>query len=116
MIHIIDDDQLYRDLFETLIQEFGFDVKGFVSGTHYLNYMTLDQYQLPKVIFTDMNMPGKSGLATAYEIKKCHPHVPCYIATGSPGQLDHVDIDPINGVLRKPLSPKKLKEIIASLC
>lgn len=115
MIHVIDDDRLCRDVFVELIQAFGFRVKCFISGNHYLEYMTLDEYQLPTVVFTDMNMPGKSGLATVCEIRKNYPDVPCYIITGNPDQLSRADVHHLNGVLHKPLPPKELQELLTSL-
>lgn len=117
MVHIIDDDYIYRKVMVEIIQGFGFSTKDFSSGGSYLHYMEQGKYRQPQVIFSDMNMPGISGLAMLHEVLRCYPAMPCYIVTGDAAQFSELNLSDyfIRDILRKPVSPGKIESILQSL-
>ncbi len=117
MIHIIDDDYIFREVMVEIIQGFGYSTKDFCSGNSYLHYMEQGKYLQPKGIFSDMNMPGISGLAMLRKVLCCYPAIPCYIITGDPTQFSELNFSDyaIRDILGKPLCPRKIESILQSL-
>jgi len=117
VVHIIDDDCLYRKVIVEVVRAFGFVTKEFSSGSSYLNYMEQDRFKHPQVIFSDMNMPGLSGLATLQEVFCRYPDIPCYLVTGNPSQFENMNLSghAIREILKKPVCIGKIGAILQSL-
>jgi DNA-binding response OmpR family regulator len=70
------------------------------------------------IVFTDMNMPGLSGLDLAEEIKKINPAVPVVLLTGwdmeyAPFELKAKGIDQL---IKKPFAITDILAAIKLLC
>ncbi len=117
VVHIIDDDHIYREVIVEIIQTLGFSTRDFSSGSSYLHYVGQDKYILPKAIFSDMDMPGIDGLAMLHKVLHCYPGIPCYLVTGDPDQFGRLELSEsaVREVLRKPVNPGKIKSILQSL-
>ncbi len=69
------------------------------------------------MIFSDMNMPGITGLVTLNEVLSHYPEIPCYLITANPMQFKQVDLSgyAIKGVLEKPVGFEKLRRVLYTL-
>ena len=114
VIHIIDDDDLYRKVIVEVIRAFGFSTSEFSSGCSYLQHMRGNQYKPPQMIFSDMNMPGITGLDTLTQVLNRHPGIPCYLITANPTQFKRINLSEyaIKGVLEKPVCFEKLRGLL----
>ncbi|MES0372375.1 MAG: response regulator [Mariprofundaceae bacterium] len=117
MVHIIDDDCVYRKVMLQIILDLGFNAIAFSSGSSYLKHMERSNYKQPQVIFSDMNMPGLSGLATLRKVMSSYPDIPCYLVTGNMRQFEQMNLSDvaIREILRKPVQFQKIELILQSL-
>lgn len=117
MVHIIDDDCVYREVMLQIILNLGFTAIAFSSGSSYLQHMEGSNYRKPLAIFSDMNMPGISGLAMLRIVMSSYPDIPCYLVSGNVVQFEQMNLSDvaIREVLRKPVQFKKLELILQSL-
>lgn len=117
VVHIIDDDELYRKVIVEIIRNFGFSTSEFSSGDSYLQYMRQHQYKPPQMIISDMNMPGITGLATLNEVLNRYPEIPCYLISGNLMQFRLIDLSgyAIKEVLEKPVCFEKIRSVLHTL-
>jgi CheY-like chemotaxis protein len=66
------------------------------------------------VIFSDVVMPGMSGLDMAKELRTTHPELPVLLATGYSGRLKGDDAAGFR-ILPKPYGAQSLSEGLADL-
>ncbi len=70
------------------------------------------------IVFTDMNMPGMSGLAVAAEIKKINPRIPVVLMTGWDVGCDSSELQAkgIDLLIKKPFAITDILSAIERLC
>jgi len=70
------------------------------------------------IVFTDMNMPGISGLDVAAEVKKIHPSVPVVLLTGWDMEDEPFDLkeNGIDLLIKKPFAITDVLRAIKLLC
>jgi len=77
-IWIIDDDRSIRWVLEKALGKAGLEVNSFADGTGILNKLETDS---PKVIISDVRMPGIDGIKLLEQINEKHPEIPVIIMT-----------------------------------
>jgi CheY-like chemotaxis protein len=107
---VVEDDPSLRRMYRTALGLAGFSVTEAEDGLHALHY--LEQHP-PDIVILDLMLPTVSGLVVQQEIA-AHAHtrkIPVVIVTGSDMNLDGVDVP---CVLRKPVTPDKLVDVVQS--
>jgi CheY-like chemotaxis protein len=115
-ILLIEDDQALRELFSEVLEACGgHSVVAAANGDEGIARFN-DSIDL---VVTDMNMPHKSGLQTAAELRKRAPHVPIIAMSGHPGQSQELTQFAMergaNQFLSKPFTPEVLCKAVAQL-
>lgn len=77
-IWVVDDDQSIRWVLERALQREGFAVRTFEKADDCLSALAADQ---PRVLLSDIRMPGTDGLAMMAQIKERFPQLPVIIMT-----------------------------------
>ncbi len=70
-----------------------------------------------ELLITDLAMPGMDGFAFNQAARKGRPDLPAVLVTGTSavGELVRVATDAGLAVLRKPVSPSELAEVLTNL-
>ncbi len=76
-IWVVDDDRAVRFVLATALSEAGHDVAGFDSAESALD--ALRKRTPPQLLFTDVRMPGNSGIALLEALKQKHPQLPVVV-------------------------------------
>ncbi|KAF1712454.1 nitrogen regulation protein NR(I) [Pseudoxanthomonas kalamensis DSM 18571] len=76
-IWVVDDDRSVRFVLATALRDAGYDVDGFDSADAAL--MALEARDAPDLLFTDVRMPGDSGLVLLDKLKQSHPRLPVIV-------------------------------------
>lgn len=106
---VVDDDPVVGRSFDRVLSGKGYAVITAASGQEALNKLETENYD---VVFTDIKMPGMSGLEMAEQVKQRRPWLPVVIVTGygSPGNEARAEAAGVSGFLRKPLSPEMIED------
>ena len=103
-ILVVDDDPVVGASINRVLSPKGFAVISASGGQEALDRIAREDYD---VVYTDIKMPGMSGLEVAKRIKASRPWLPVVIITGygtADNELEARDIGTA-GFLRKPLAP-----------
>ena len=108
-ILLIDDDPSFREMLETLFQQFGFRILSAESGEPGLR---LARAHHPDIVLTDIRMPGVEGLAFLQELRATpgHEATPILMITGEAGLPDmrrSMDLG-ADDYIAKPCRPEQL--------
>src|SRR3546814_100148 len=76
-VWVVDDDRSVRFVLATALQEAGFDVVGFDAAAAVLD--ALATRPPPRLLFTDVRMPGDDGLVLLDKLKHVHPGLPVVV-------------------------------------
>jgi len=119
LIWIIDDDQSMRWVLEKTLTNNGYQVSAFESGSVALaSFRRTDPGARPKLIITDVRMPGINGFELLKQIKNISPQTPIIVMTA------YTDLDTTvqafhEGAfeyLPKPFDIDKALELVAKAC
>jgi two-component system nitrogen regulation response regulator GlnG len=83
-IWIIDDDRSIRWVLEKALGNAGMEVSSYANAAHIMEQL---QQAQPKVIVSDIRMPGVDGITLLEKINERYPHIPVIIMTA------HSDLD-----------------------
>lgn len=113
-ILFVDDDEMIIDSMGQLLENLGYRVTCRLSSIDALEEFRdrLDDFDL---VITDQTMPGMTGEDLAAELLEIRPGLPIVLATSDADTLGReaaADIG-FSGILRKPLSIRKMREIIS---
>ncbi len=105
---VVDDDPVVGKSFDRVLSGKGYAVITASNGQEALNKLEAEDYD---VVFTDIKMPGMSGLEMAERVKERRPWLPVVIVTGygSPDNQARAEAAGVSGFLRKPLSPEMIE-------
>lgn len=118
-VWIVDDDKSIRFVLERALKNFGMIARTFDSVQSVLTELEDDQ---PKVILTDVRMPGLDGYELLREVKALHPEIPIVVMTAysdlestvtsfSEGAFEYLskpfDIDDVHRTLQRALSQRQ---------
>ena len=101
---VVDDDPVVGASIDRVLSPKGFAVISAASGQEALDRIAQEDYD---VVYTDIKMPGMSGLEVARRVKASRPWLPVVIITGygtGDNELEAREIGTA-GFLRKPLAP-----------
>jgi len=107
-ILVVDDDPVVGKSFERVLGGKGYAVITAGSGEEALKKLGTEAYDL---VFTDIKMPGMSGIEVAERVKAKQPWLPVVIVTGygSPASEARAKELGVAGFLNKPLSPEMIE-------
>jgi DNA-binding NtrC family response regulator len=77
-ILIIDDEEVLRDVLDTLLRREGFDIALAATGEEGLNILDSEEVDL---VILDMMLPGISGMEVLRSIKETHPELEVIVVT-----------------------------------
>lgn len=105
---VVDDDPVVGRSFDRVLAGKGYAVITASSGQEALDKLEAEDYD---VVYTDIKMPGMSGLEMAERVKARRPWLPVVIVTGygSPDNEARAEAAGVSGFLRKPLSPEMIE-------
>ena len=93
LVWVVDDDRAVRFVLATALRDAGYAVTGFESAADVL--ATLDRGGArPRLLFTDVRMPGADGLALLDELKRRLPALPVVVMSA------HTDVASTAGAFR----------------
>src|SRR3989338_8751692 len=107
-ILVVDDDPVIAKSFHRVLSGKGYAVITAADGEEALRKLGTEAYDL---VFTDIRMPGMSGLEVAERAKASQPWLPVVIvpAHGSDDNETRATAAGVAGFLRKPLSPEMIE-------
>jgi len=107
-ILVVDDDPVIGKSFNRVLSGKGYAVISAANGEEALRKLSTETYD---VVFTDIKMPGMSGLEVAERVKASQPWLPVVIVTGygSGDNEARARGAGVAGFLRKPLSPEMIE-------
>src|SRR3989344_5944278 len=104
---VVDDDPVIGKSFDRVLSGRGYAVITAANGEEALKKLSAEAYD---VVFTDIKMPGMSGIEVAKRVKASQPWLPVVIVTGY-GTVENearAREAGVSGFLRKPLSPEMI--------
>ncbi len=106
---VVDDDPIVRKSFDRVLTSKGYAVITAENGEEALRKLNEEKYDL---VYTDIRMPGMSGLEVAEQVKARKPWTPVVIITGygTDAAETRAKAAGITSFLHKPLSPKMIEE------
>lgn len=114
-IVVVEDDKRMLSLITEILESNGYLVEPFLDPYGALEYIKNGRYG---VIFTDMKMPGMSGLELLLEVKKINQSIPVVIITAH-GTIESAVESIKNGAydfIQKPFDPDQLLIIAKRAC
>lgn len=105
---VVDDDPVVGRSFDRVLSGKGYAVITARDGEEALRKLKEEKYDL---VFTDIRMPGMSGLEVAEQVKARQPWLPVVIVTGYGTEENEAKAEAVGvaGFLRKPLSPEMIE-------
>jgi len=105
---VVDDDPVVRKSFDRVLSGKGYAVITAENGQEALNKLNEEKYD---VVYTDIRMPGMSGLEVAEKIKARQPWTPVVIITGYGNDAAEARAKAagVANFLHKPLSPELIE-------
>ena len=107
-ILVVDDDPVVGKSIGRVLSSKGYAVISARDGEEALGKLATEKYDL---VFTDIKMPGMSGLEVAERVKASQPWLPVVIVTGYGTDANEARAKAagVSGFLRKPLSPEMIE-------
>lgn len=106
---VVDDDPVIARSFDRVLSGKGYAVINAHDGVEALRRLQDEQYD---VVFTDIRMPGMSGIDVARQVKARQPWLPVVIVTGYGTEENEAQARSagVSGFLHKPLTPAMIEE------
>ena len=106
-ILVVDDDPVVGKSFDRVLAGKGYAVITAANGEEALSKLGAETYDM---VFTDIRMPGMSGIEVAERVKASQPWLPVVIVTGygTEENEQRAEAAGVSGFLRKPLSPEMI--------
>jgi CheY-like chemotaxis protein len=107
-ILVVDDDPVVSKSIDRVLTGKGYAVITAATGEEALGKLSNENYD---VVFTDIKMPGMSGLEVAERVKASQPWLPVVIITGygTGANEARAEAAGVSGFLHKPLSPEMIE-------
>ena len=108
-ILVVDDDPVIGKSFDRVLTRKGYAVINAANGEEALTKLATESYD---AVFTDIRMPGMSGIEVAEQVRARRPWTPVVIITGF-GTDDNearAKAAGVSGFVRKPLSPAMIED------
>ena len=110
---VVDDDPVVRKSFDRVLSGKGYAVITAENGEEAIRKLNEEKYD---VVYTDIRMPGMSGLEVAEEIKAKRPWTPVVIITGYPTVASAKEAVRLGAYdyLAKPIGPQDVINVTDS--
>ena len=107
-ILVVDDDPVVGKSIDRVLSGKGYAVITAKNGEEALTKLRSEKYDL---VFTDIKMPGMSGLEVAERVKASQPWLPVVIITGYGTEANEARAEAagVSEFLHKPLSPEMIE-------
>ena len=107
-ILVVDDDPVVGRSFDRVLTRKGYAVITATNGQDALEKLRNERYDM---VFTDIRMPGMSGLEVAERVKASQPWLPVVIVTGYGNDASQARAAAagVSAFLHKPLSPEMIE-------
>jgi CheY-like chemotaxis protein len=115
---LADDDEDDRLFFKEAIEDLKINARLVMmnDGTQLMNYLNNNDVVMPKMIFLDINMPGKNGIRVLQEIRKSEKlknlEVAMYSTSLSPNDIKKAFDGGADVYIKKPNDYDTLKKIL----
>ncbi len=108
---VVDDDPVVRKSFDRVLSSKGYAVITAENGQEALRKLSEEKYD---VVYTDIRMPGMSGLEVAEHVKAWKPWTPVVIITGYGTEAAEARAKAagVSSFLHKPLSPAMIEDSV----
>ncbi len=108
---VVDDDPVVRKSFDRVLSGKGYAVITAESGEEALHKLDEEKYD---IIYSDVRMPGMSGLEVAENVKARRPWTPVVIITGYGTEAAEARAKAagVSSFLQKPLSPEMIEDSV----
>ena len=105
---VVDDDPVVRKSFDRVLSGKGYAVITAENGEEALRKLNEEKYDL---VYTDIRMPGMSGLEVAEQVKARKPWTPVVIITGygTDAAETRAKAAGVSSFMHKPLSPEMIE-------
>jgi CheY-like chemotaxis protein len=105
---VVDDDPVVRKSFDRVLTSKGYAVITAESGEEALRKLNQEKYD---IVYTDVRMPGMSGLDVAEQVKARQPWTPVVIITGygTEAAESRAKAAGVSSFMHKPLSPEMIE-------
>jgi len=106
---VVDDDPVVRKSFDRVLSSKGYAVITAENGEEALRKLNEEKYDL---VYTDIRMPGMSGLEVAEQVKARRPWTPVVIITGygTDAAEARAKAAGVSSFVHKPLSPEMIED------
>ena len=106
---VVDDDPVVRKSIDRVLTGKGYAVITAANGEEALRKLNEEKYD---VVYTDIRMPGISGLEVAEQVKARRPWTPVVIMTGygTEAAQSRAKAAGVSNFLHKPLSPEMIED------
>lgn len=115
-ILIADDDEIYREAFETAMTAFGHEVTEVAEGDAVIPEMHRRPFD---VVFLDLMMAGGGAISALHAVRRLHSDVPVVIITGrtelASSPLMSQGLRAADAKVLKTATPTELDRLVASL-
>jgi len=116
MFHVIDDEEMLRELLEAFITDFGRAVRCFTCGEEYLEFLNSPEFEQPIAVLSDITMPGISGYDLVLKIREQYPLQKIVLISGHVDNEHHERAaSQLCGTLDKPFRVSELIALLAAL-
>ena len=108
---VVDDDPVVRKSFDRVLSGKGYAVITAESGEEALHKLDEEKYD---IVYSDVRMPGMSGLEVAENVKARRPWTPVVIITGYGTEAAEARARAagVSSFLHKPLSPEMIEDSV----
>lgn len=105
---VVDDDPVVSKSFDRVLTRKGYAVVTAESGEEAMRKIANEEYD---AVYTDIRMPGMSGIEVAEKVRAKRPWTPVLIITGygSAENEARAEAAGVSAFLRKPLSPEMIE-------
>jgi CheY-like chemotaxis protein len=115
-ILVLDDDLDIIALLETALQRSGYNIFGFTDPITALDHFRLNSEHY-NLIISDLRMPVMNGFEFVTNIRQLSPEIKILLMTafdvnGDSEFANHFNAQKISGLIQKPVSIQRLKQII----
>ena len=114
-ILVIEDERMLRDLVESTLTSKGYTVLLAEDGVQGFNLFQ-QHHQTIAAVFTDIGLPGMSGIDVAKKILQFHPKTKIILASGflDPDLKSDIDKNCLKYFIPKPYMPENVLQIVRS--
>jgi len=116
-ILLIDDEDMVRDLFRSILIDAGYEVVGAVDGSDGVRRIEREPFDL---VLTDILMPEKEGVSTIVEIRQMCPKIKIIAISGGGRAANFMPLEiakkaGANLTLAKPIEPEDLLQAVRKM-